>query len=222
MRRDRYCVTGRRPRYRVTVTSRTLTSTHECGARTPVTRTSLNAAHAVSIHDRPRFVDYALPISSFDHAARSRSRLTGHAVTGHALSQVLPQCRPHPADNLRKSLTEKFDGASAGRLLARPSARRAAPPFPTKANAPTARGRGPAGASRPAPAPPEAFGPTDSSRDFQAPWSVRQTKLADNRWLISMRKRMFTMGGDGETELLCSTLHAAEHLAGEQGYRRVR
>ena len=67
-----------------------------------------------------------------------------------------------------------------------------------------------------APAPTGAFGPTDSSRDYQAPWSVRQTKLADNRWLISMRKRMFTMGGDGEPIAL---LHLqAQKLAGEQGY----
>lgn len=64
--------------------------------------------------------------------------------------------------------------------------------------------------------PPEAFGPTDSSQDFQAPWSVRQTKLADNRWLISMRKRMFAMGGDGEPTAL---LHVhAQTLALQQGY----
>jgi hypothetical protein len=76
-------------------------------------------------------------------------------------------------------------------------------------------------APAPTPAAPKAaqdqFGPTDATQDSLAPWSVTQTKLADNRWLISMRKRMFTMGGDGEPVVLLH-LHA-KALARQQGYR---
>jgi len=64
---------------------------------------------------------------------------------------------------------------------------------------------------------PDQFGPTDAAQNPLAPWSVTQTKLADNRWLISMRKRMFTMGGDGEPAALLH-LHA-KALARQQGYR---
>lgn len=51
-------------------------------------------------------------------------------------------------------------------------------------------------------------------------WQVTQTKLADNRWRINMRKKDFTTGGDGETmELL---RRHAEELAQTQGYRRYQ
>jgi hypothetical protein len=51
-------------------------------------------------------------------------------------------------------------------------------------------------------------------------WRVTQTKLADNRWRIDMRKKNFTTGGDGEAVAL---LHRhAEELAQTQGYRRYQ
>jgi hypothetical protein len=51
-------------------------------------------------------------------------------------------------------------------------------------------------------------------------WEVTQTKLADNRWRINMRKKDFTTGGDGEAvELL---RRHAEELAETQGYRRYQ
>ncbi len=73
-----------------------------------------------------------------------------------------------------------------------------------------------AGQPQAAPAPLPPYGPTDSAQNTLAPWSVRQTRLADNRWLISMRKALFSMGGDGESAAL---LHQhAQRLAQQQGY----
>jgi len=49
-------------------------------------------------------------------------------------------------------------------------------------------------------------------------WQVKETKLADNRFRVELRKKNFTTGGDGEaTELLH---RHAEKLAELQGYRR--
>jgi hypothetical protein len=51
-------------------------------------------------------------------------------------------------------------------------------------------------------------------------WQVTQTKLADNRWRVNMRKKDFTTGGDGEAvELL---RRHAEELAQTQGYGRYQ
>ncbi|MCC7548568.1 MAG: hypothetical protein IT532_12455 [Burkholderiales bacterium] len=51
-------------------------------------------------------------------------------------------------------------------------------------------------------------------------WEVVETKLADNRWRLALRKKNFTTGGDGEAVML---LHRhAERLAETQGYRSYR
>jgi hypothetical protein len=51
-------------------------------------------------------------------------------------------------------------------------------------------------------------------------WEVTQTKLADNRWRIGMRKKNFTTGGDGEAAELLR--RHGEQLAESQGYRNYR
>lgn len=96
------------------------------------------------------------------------------------------------------------------------SAQASAPAPSTAPSAQTGAPNAAAGRSG-APLAPEGFGPTDSSQDFRAPWSVTRTRLADNRWMIWMRKRAWTMGGDGESVAL---LHEyARVLAHQQGYR---
>jgi hypothetical protein len=51
-------------------------------------------------------------------------------------------------------------------------------------------------------------------------WQVKETKLADNRFRLELRKKNFTTGGDGEAiELLHR--HAAK-LAELQGYQRYQ
>jgi hypothetical protein len=51
-------------------------------------------------------------------------------------------------------------------------------------------------------------------------WEVKETKLADNRFRLELRKKNFTTGGDGEAVELLHR-HAAK-LAEVQGYQRYQ